>query len=147
MKKNNIILSFIIACLFILQACEEDLPTMADYKDYSFASVDSDAGSWTPILLSSPDNIVIADPQPTSSAAYQSELEALKQVRSSLSESQKKAIAYWTNNPTLRWNEIALELIAKYNLIPGPNEDGSYTLPNPNNPDGPPPFPFAHVAK
>ena len=144
MKKNNIILSFIIACLFILQACEEDLPTMADYKDYSFASVDSDAGPWTPILLSSPDNIVIADPQPTSSAAYQSELEALKQVRSSLSESQKKAIAYWTNNPTLRWNEIALELIAKYNLIPGPNEDGSYTLPNPNNPDGPPPFPFAH---
>jgi len=39
-----------------------------------------------------------------------------------------------------------LELAAKYNLIPGPNADGTYTLPNAQNPEGPPPFPFAHPA-
>lgn len=62
----------------------------------------------------------------------------------SITGKQKKDITYWTNNPLIRWNEIALELIAKYNLIPGPNPDGTYTLPDPTNPDGPPPFPFAH---
>ncbi len=61
-----------------------------------------------------------------------------------MSSADVKAVTYWTQNPIIRWNEIGLELIAKYNLIPGPNSDGTYTLPNPSSPEGPPAFPFAH---
>src|SRR5690606_13976744 len=93
---------------------------------------------------SSSDQIEVPVPEEVSSAAYQAELSAMKSALSSQTGAQRKAVEYWTNNPTIRWNEIALELIAKYNHIPGPNEDDTYTLPNPAKPDGPPPFPFAH---
>src|SRR5690606_7143011 len=93
---------------------------------------------------SSSDQIEVPVPEEVSSAAYQAELSAMKSALSSQTGAQRAAIEYWTNNPAIRWNEIALELIAKYNLIPGPNEDDTYTLPNPANPDGPPSFPFAH---
>lgn len=142
--KNSILGVCICLLMFLLVACEEDLPTQADFTSYPFSALDEDGGNWSTILLTSSDQIVINAPEDEASAAYQSELAALKDVVENLSSSQKKAVAYWTNNPAIRWNEIALELVAKYNLIPGPNEDGSYTLPDPKNPAGPSPFPFAH---
>lgn len=147
MKRNNII--FIIsACWISLVAvsCENELPRFAQYSAYDFSKLDENGGSWTPVLLTSPAQIPVAAPEPVSSAAYQAELASLKTTLSNLSKEQKNAVDYWTNNPIIRWNEIALELAAKYNLIPGPNPDGSYTLPNPATPEGPTPFPFAHPA-
>ncbi len=125
-------------------SCEKDLPTYLAFKDYSFSSVDENGGDWHPILIDQGAAISIEAPEDISSASYQAEISALKASIDQVSPSQKDALAYWGNNAVVRWNEIALELIAKYNLIPGPNEDGSYTLPNPGNPDGPPSFPFAH---
>ena len=127
-------------------SCEEELPVRANYTDYVFSGVDADGGTWTTTLVTAPTQITIATPEATSSASYQAELASLKSVTGSLTGAQKSAVEYWTNNPVIRWNEIALELAAKYNLIPGPNPDGTYTLPNPASPDGPPPFPFAHPA-
>lgn len=146
--KNKFTLPFLAACLglcvtFII-SCEKDLPTHLDYSDYIFAQNDETGGDWKPVLLTGPDQIVIAAPEDVSSAAYQDELSDLKSAIAGLTDEQRNAIEYWTNNPIIRWNEIALELAAKYNLIPGPNPDGTYTLPNPANPAGPPPFPFAH---
>jgi hypothetical protein len=143
MKKN---LNKLYLCLivFLIFACENELPTQANYLAYNFLSLDEDGGNWNTILISDPSQIVIATPSDINSIAYQDELSSLKFISSNLNNNQINAVNYWTNNPILRWNEIALELIAKYNLIPGPNEDGSYTLPNPTNPQGPPAFPFAH---
>lgn len=143
--KNNASIITLFACLLIfLFSCEQELPRMANYTAYPFSGLDEDGGSWTPILLNNSDQIVIDAPMDVSSAAYQEELSELKTITANLSGTQRNAVNYWTNNPVLRWNEIALELIAKYNLIPGPNEDGTYTLPNPANPSGPPAFPFAN---
>lgn len=130
--------------LLFMVACQKDLPTEIEYSDYIFSQIDENGGEWVPVLLTSGDQIAIPDPQATNSSAYLDELNALKSASSDLNSDQVKAINYWTNNSIFRWNEIALELIAKYNLIPGPNPDGSYTLPNPGNPEGPPSFPFAH---
>lgn len=141
MKKNilkSLIGGFLVAAAF---SCEMELPTYADYSDYTFSGLDTDGGTWTPILLVAANQIPLAAPD---ASTYQSELAALKAATTSLESNQRNAVRYWTNNPAMRWNEIAIELIAKYNLIPGPNDDNTYTLPNAANPAGPPAFPFAH---
>ncbi|MCB0643786.1 MAG: phosphoesterase, partial [Phaeodactylibacter sp.] len=142
--KHILFPSAILLALFLFSSCQKELPTQLDYSDYAFASLDEDGGTWTPILLSASDQIAVPVPEDPGSAAYQEELSALKAAASDLSTEQMEAIDYWTNNPALRWNEIALELVAKYNLIPGPNPDGSYTLPNPADPGATPNFPFSH---
>jgi hypothetical protein len=146
--KKNIIVLFICACwcLLLVASCESDLPRFANYSAYTFSKLDEGGGSWTPVVLTSPNQITIQAPEDVGSQAYQAELTSLKSTIANLNEGQRNAVAYWTNNPIIRWNEIALELAAKYNLIPGPNSDGTYTLPNPATPEGPTPFPFAHPA-
>src|SRR5690606_3449375 len=148
MKKNIIVSVLCISwCILIVSSCEEhEMPRFANYSAYEFTSLDEQGGSWQPILVADPQEIVIDEPADVNSDAYQAELSSLKSEMQSLNASQKKAVKYWTNNPIIRWNEIALELAAKYNLIPGPNPDGTYTLPNPATPEGPSPFPFAHPA-
>ncbi len=44
----------------------------------------------------------------------------------------------------MRWNEIMRELVAKHNLPPYQNPDGTYPAPNANNPLAYPQFPFAN---
>lgn len=133
-----------VALVFTSVSCEKDLPTHFKFTSYEFSSLDEDGGDWQPILFSSASEIVIDAPAEVNSVEYQAELASLKSASQNLTGKQSGAVAYWTNNPLIRWNEIALELAAKYNLIPPPNPDGSYTLPTPANPQGPPPFPFAH---
>ena len=45
---------------------------------------------------------------------------------------------------SLRWNEMLLGLVARYNLPPAPNPDDSYPVPDANNPFADPQFPFAN---
>ncbi len=146
--KNKFYLYLRLACIglsaILMFSCEKDLPIRANYSDYEFSGLDENGGAWKPILLSGPGQISIPAPADVTSDTYLDELSALKTAMANLSSDQMEAIEYWTNNPVLRWNEIALELAAKYNLIPGPNADGTYTLPDPANPGNIPNFPFAH---
>ena len=137
-----ILLTFVSAIL--LFSCEKELPTHLTFDTYVFSSADENGGTWKPMLIGSGDEIIISAPTAITSPEYRQELIELKQEMAQMSDADRQAVEYWSDNSTVRWNEIALELIAKYNLIPGPNEDGTYTLPNPANPSGPPPFPFAH---
>ena len=129
---------------FVFSACKKDLSTHLNYESYNYSGIDENGGDWQPILIAESGDISIAEPSDVASDVYQAELSEIKRKMSDLTEDEQEQIEYWTNNSVNRWNEIALELIAKYNLIPGPNADGTYTLPNPNNPNGPPGFPFAH---
>ncbi|WP_297336612.1 phosphatase PAP2 family protein [Algoriphagus sp.] len=140
MKKLLILL--LLAGIFY--SCIRDLPTELQFESYAFSSLDEHGGTWKPVLVQSGSTIEIPTPSPVGSGEYQVELEELKQLLAQASQQERASVQRWTNNPVVRWNEIALELIAKYNLIPGPNADGTYTLPNPANPAGPPAFPFAH---
>ncbi|GAB3231328.1 phosphatase PAP2 family protein [Algoriphagus aestuariicola] len=142
MKKHLLYISSVI--LLSLGACHKDLPTELEFESYQYASLDEDGGEWSPVLISAGSELEIPVPAETSSSAYQSELAMTKSAIQNMTAAQKENLTRWTNNPVVRWNEIALELIAKYNLIPGPNADGTYTLPNPATPEGPPGFPFAH---
>lgn len=134
----------LIPALALLPSCEADLPTMADYEAYAWSGLDETGGDCRPILLGDPTDIAVPAPEAVTSSAYLAELADVKARNASLSDADRENMAYWTNNPVIRWNEIALELVAKYNLIPGPNPDGTYTLPDPSNPGGTSPFPFSH---
>lgn len=144
--KNNLRLyiGFGLA-LLLLNACnEEELPSYYKFTEYEFTDLDENGGNWKTVLLVDISQIQISAAEHETSPAYLAELKESKQVISKLTSRDREVISYWTNNPIVRWNEIALELAAKYNLIPGPNPDGTYTLPDPANPGGTPPFPFAH---
>ncbi len=137
----SICLALIVATV---TSCENELPTHFKFSSVEFTDLDESGGSWQPVLFASATDITIDAPADVNSAEYQAELAALKSASQNLTGSQADAVEYWTNNPIIRWNEIALELATKYNLIPAPNPDGTYTLPTAANPQGPPPFPFAH---
>ena len=94
MKKNNII--FLVCafwCMVFVTACEDDLTRQANYSAYEFESVDADGGNWNPVLLASPAQITIPDPEEVTSPEYLAELSSMKSSMASLSCDQRGAVA------------------------------------------------------
>ncbi|MFM9946428.1 MAG: phosphatase PAP2 family protein [Saprospiraceae bacterium] len=144
MKKIFPLLIIFAAALFFFQSCEKDLPQILEYEAYEFATLDEDGGTWDPILLNAPNQIGIPAPGAITDPAYLTELAAVKAASAQLTGTQEAAVRYWSSNSLIRWNEIARELTAKYNLTPAPNADGTYPAPNAMNPGQYPLFPFSH---
>ena len=144
MKYFSIFILLFVCTAVVWFSCEKDIATQLEFSHYEYSGSDAGGGDWKPILLNSADQIGIPVPQPTNSASYQAELADVKAASSQLSSQQRAAIEYWGNNGLVRWNEIARELAAKYNLPPAPNPDGTYGAPDPANPGRYPLFPFAH---
>jgi hypothetical protein len=128
----------------LTQSCQSDIPKGIEYTAYSYASLDEDGGSWTPILLTSATDVSIPAPADITSTEYQDELAEVKELNGSLTEDQKAILDYWGNNTAVRWLEIAEELTAKYFLPPPPGPEGNYPPPSSTTPDVIPYFPFAH---
>lgn len=146
MKPMIRLLAAVIALtvFFSINSCNEDLPTYYSFDPYIYSSLDEDGGTWNPNLLASADQIQIPAPEATSSPSYQIELAALKAISASPSGEQQAAINYWNGDGLVRWNEIARDLAAKYNLAPAPDSAGNYPAPNSMDPGKYPLFPFAH---
>ncbi|MDQ2862462.1 MAG: PA-phosphatase, partial [Bacteroidota bacterium] len=107
-------------------------------------NLDLNAGTWKTVLLKRPDTFAVIVPAATNSPAYIAEVNEIKGLQQNISSSQKNIIKYWSAGAVLRWNEIMRELVAKYNLPPYQNTDGTYPAPNANNPFGYPQFPFSN---
>jgi hypothetical protein len=105
---------------------------------------DADAGTWKMIVLSGPTQFTVAAPAAVTDAAYQAELASIKSAQASLTEEQQAAIERWSQGGVLRWNQIMLELVARADLPPAPNSEGSYPAPDPENPFADPQFPFGN---
>lgn len=147
MKKviNIYSLFFVAALVVVAWACNKDLDDRSmDYPSLQPAELDADAGTWTPVLLASPDEFPVAAPAATNSPAYIAELNEIKDHQRHLSDDQKAMIKYWSAGAVLRWNEIMRELVAKYNLPPYQNPDDTYPAPSAANPFAYPFFPFAN---
>ena len=133
-----------LSLLVILSSCDEELPAYIAYEPYAFASLDENGGNWTPNLLSSSSQIGIPAPVDATDPGFVAEVAAVKTLSASLTAEQQEAVDYWAGDGLIRWNEIARDLSAKYNLPPSPNPDGTYSVPDPANPSNYPNFPFAH---
>jgi hypothetical protein len=114
------------------------------YESLNPTNIDANAGDWKPVVLSSANEFPLQAPTPTNIAVYNRELTEIKGFQATLTAEQRASIQYWSAGGVLRWNEILRALVAKRNLPPVNNPDGTYPIPSAANPFGYPQFPFAN---
>lgn len=131
-------LVFQISCSKEIENRTNELPALAP------ANIDLEAGTWKPVLLTRPDTFAVAAPAAITAGGYIGELNEIKGLQQSINHEQKETIEYWSAGNVLRWNETMRELVAKHNLPPYQNEDGTYPIPNSLNPFNYPQFPFSN---
>ncbi len=141
MKKT---LSILFALVVLVSSCDKEVPLDQELKRLEPASIDETAGNWKMILLTGPTQITVAAPAASTSDPFKAELESIKTLQAGLTDEQKEIIEYWSAGGVLRWNEILRGLVAKFNLPPAPLANGTYPVPDAENPFGDPNFPFAN---
>lgn len=135
----------VAACIAILFACSKNTNGRTDnLPPLAPAKTDADAGNWKPVLLTSATEFPVAAPLPVTSTGYIAEINEIKALQKNITPDQQAKINYWGAGNVMRWNEVMRALVAKYNLPPYQNADGSYPVPNANNPFAYPLFPFAN---
>lgn len=146
MKKIFLSLTLLaLTASIILVACSKKVEGVTDnIAALNPTNIDLAAGNWKTVLLTRPDTFLVAAPAATNSPAYVAELNEIKGAQRSLTYEQRAAIKYWSAGSVLRWNEILRSLVAKHNLPPYQNEDGSYPIPSSANPFNYPQFPFSN---
>lgn len=127
-----------VACNKNVSGRTDDLNALMPLK------TDSNAGAWKTVLLTAPTEFPVAAPIATNTPDYIAQINEIKSAQATLTVEEKALIKYWTAGGVLRWNEILRELVAKHNLPPYQNDDGSYPIPNANNPLAYPQFPFSN---
>jgi hypothetical protein len=128
----------------LLISCDKTI-SEAEMSPLSPTSLNENGGNWKTFLLANPSQISIKIPNLETDESYLNELDSLKNiVLPNVLSSQRASIDYWGAGYVFRWNEIARDLAAKYNLPPVANPDGTYPVPDPKNPLAEPKFPFAN---
>ena len=131
-----------IMCLAFF-SCDKSI-TEPIIDAYIPVKLDENAGTWKTYILPSSNDVIVAAPKAANSTEYQAELAALKTTISTITPENKTAVAYWGAGSVYRWNEIARELAARYNVPPASNNEGKYPSPDAANPLADPKFPFAN---
>jgi PAP2 superfamily len=148
MRKNIISSSIFLLTIstLILGSCNKDIDDRSyDYPSLQPAGLDANAGDWKTYMLVSPDQIALDSPGAVTSPGYIADLNEIKGYQTKgLTGKEKNIINYWKAGSVLRWNEILRELVARHNLPPYQNDDGSYPAPNQANPFAYPQFPFSN---
>jgi hypothetical protein len=145
MKKTLIIFVATIALANFFMACSKEVEGRTDHiAALNPSNIDLNAGTWKPVLLTSASEFFVAPPSSTASPDYIAQLNEIKSWQAPLNSEEKRMVDYWGAGGILRWNEILRELVAKHNLPPYQNEDGTYPLPSAANPLAYPQFPFSN---
>ena len=145
MKKTQYILGLVCcaALIFTLSHCSKTVENPV-FEPYPETNVDATGGNWKTYVLANGSEIPVPAPEDASSAAYLAELADLKAAMAAATADQQDLARRWGGNGVLRWQEIARELAAQYNVPPDYNADGTYPSPDPMNPTVYPRFPFAN---
>jgi len=144
MKKNQSIIHFALIAGLMILSCNKEIQD-SNLVAYVPANLDDKAGTWKPYILANSNEIIVPEPKPVSDPTYLKELDSIKNyLAPRVTPENKAAIYYWGAGAVYRWNEIARELAAKYNLPPASNAEGKYPAPDAANPLADPKFPFAN---
>ncbi len=126
-------------------ACSKEInERTADAQALNPTNIDINAGNWKTILLTGPTEFSVPAPIATNTPDYIAQLNEIRSWQQDLTAEEKAIVKYWSAGAVFRWNEILRELVAKHNLPPYQNADGSYPVPNANNPLAYPQFPFSN---
>ena len=143
MKKIFLYLT-IICIAFIAASCSKEINEQnLSYPLINPTRIDANAGTWKPILLTTANEFGCATPIATTSPDYVVQLNEIKSFQSEITADERRLVNYWGSGAVLRWNEIMRELVARHNVPPYQNADGTYPIPSANNPLAYPTFPFA----
>ena len=116
--------------LFTLFGCKENTPVYTpEFPPLIFENPDANGGTWKTIIIKSPDNFSVDIPSNNDSDEYQRELLESKEIINQRTYAQEVAINYWASGGVLRWNQIARELVAKYNHPPKDGETNDFAKP------------------
>lgn len=130
---NYILLSL---CLLFLASCKEVTPELEVLPALVPVNNDVDGGNWKTVLnYDYLEAINLSAPHAVESDTYLSELDELITVTNSRTTQQEKIIDYWSAGSVLRWNQIARDLVSKYNVAPPVGK-----APDPQKPFANPPF-------
>ena len=141
MKK---IILYIFTITFLI-SCKKNIETAEnDYQLLNPTRADANAGTWRPVLLTAPNEFACPTPIATTSPDYVIQINEIKSFQNNLSIEEKNLVKYWGAGAVLRWNEIMRELVAKHNIPPYQNPDGTYPIPQAANPLAYPTFPFSN---
>jgi membrane-associated phospholipid phosphatase len=146
MKKIFLFFSAIIALsITLIISCNKDVEGRTDNAPaLNPTNIDLNAGVWKPVLLTGPTEFAVAAPIATTTPDYIAQINEIKTWQAELTSEEKRIVKYWSAGAVLRWNEILRELVARHNLPPYQNADGTYPAPNANNPLAYPQFPFSN---
>lgn len=126
-------------------SCKKDIiDRTTQYQSLTPTNEDLNADTWKPVLITDPTVFAVATPDATTSPAYVADLNEIKGYQRSLTNDQRAIIKYWSAGAVLRWNEILRDLVAKHNVPPYQNPDGTYPAPSSTNPFAYPQFPFSN---
>jgi hypothetical protein len=144
MKKIFIYISIFTTITQLISCKKEIIEDNETYQLLNPIRPDANAGSWRPILLTTANEFACATPIATTSPDYILQLNEIKSFQNDISKEEKRIVNYWGAGAVLRWNEIMRELVAKHNVPPYQNADGTYPIPNAGNPLAYPTFPFSN---
>jgi hypothetical protein len=146
MKKIFLLIVLLIASFTIVFiSCNKDIVGRTDNAPaLSPTNIDLNAGDWKPVLLTGPTEFPVAAPIATTTPEYIAQINEIKSWQANLTNEEKESVKYWSAGAVLRWNEILRDLVAKHNVPPYQNADGTYPFPNASNPLAYPLFPFSN---
>ena len=146
MKKTlRYIIPVLVSGVAFLSSCKKDInDRTAAYPALAPTNIDLNADTWKPVLVTDFSVLNVAAPDALTSPAYVADINEIKALQRSLNDDQKATIKYWSAGSVLRWNEILRDLVAKHNVPPYQNPDGTYPAPNSANPFNYPEFPFSN---
>src|SRR5215203_4802562 len=85
MQGSRIVALAMLAIALPVVSCDKSIvEPSAVLPPVEAASVDANAGSWKMIVLTAPDQVVVPDPAPVTSAAYLAELQAVKSAQANM---------------------------------------------------------------
>jgi PAP2 superfamily len=135
----------VIISILIFSACDKKITEAnLQYPLLNPVRLDTNAGTWKPILLTSATEFSCSTPIATTSPDYIIQLNEIKSLQQNIDADKQALVNYWGAGAVLRWNEIMRELVAKHNVPPYQNADGTYPIPSASNPLAYPTFPFSN---
>jgi membrane-associated phospholipid phosphatase len=140
--KNNFLIAACSMLLFV--SCSKTVDERMVVPEFEPLTLDANGGSWKTIVLADGGEVNVPAPAAVSSTAYQAELADIIQMQAGMNSADQQLMNDWKNSGILKWNAFTREMVAKYNLPPEANADGTYPVPSAANPAAYPKFPFAN---